>query len=201
MSEAIKLMKKEMKKLAFVINLDSIHTILDTYPAIDKAINKDGNVFYLDSVEMGHFGNQANMNDVVAFEEVNKSENCPIGYNLWCMGNIEKASQRVTIKSDTEIYTKAVIDEAIYFDNENDVIEFIKARTSSEFFSEKVHISNTDILINTKYGDAKGKVGQCYVISHGTDRIQILTLGTPSIDDFCVVDNENKVIAELKDLH
>ena len=201
MSEAIKLMKKEMKKLAFVINLDSIHTILDTYPAIDKAINKDGNVFYLDSVEMGHFGNQANMNDVVAFEEVNKSENCPIGYNLWSMGNIEKASQRVTIKSDTEIYTKAVIDEAIYFDNENDVLEFIKARTSSEFFSEKVHISSTDILINTKYGDAKGKVGQCYVTSHGTDRIQILTLGTPSIDDFCVVDNENKVIAELKDLH
>ena len=201
MSEAIKLMKKEMKKLAFVINLDSIHTILDTYPAIDKAINKDGNVFYLDSVEMGHFGNQANMNDVVAFEEVNKSENCPFGFNLWCMGNIEKASQRVTIKSDTEIYTKAVIDEAIYFDNENDVIEFIKARTSSEFFSEKVHVSSTDILINTKYGDAKGKVGQCYVISHGTDRIQILTLGTPSIDDFCVVDNDNKVIAELKDLH
>ena len=200
MSEAIKLMKKEMKKLAFVINLDSIYTILDTYPEIDKAINKDGNVFYLDSVEMGHFGNQANMNDVVAFEEVNRSENCPVGYNLWCMGNIEKASQRVTIKSDTEIYTKAVIDEAIYFDNENDVLEFIKARTSSEFFSEKVHISSTDILINTKYGDAKGKVGQCYVISHGTDRIQILTLGTPSIDDFCVVDNENKV-AELKDLH
>ena len=201
MAEAIKIMKKEMKKLAFVVNLDSIHTIAETYPEIDKAINKDGNVFYLDSVEMGHFGNQANMNDVVAFEEVNRSENCPVGYNLWCMGNIEKASQRVTIKSDTEIYTKAVIDEAIYFDNENDVLEFIKARTSSEFFSEKVHVSGTDILINTKYGDAKGKLGQCYVISHGTDRIQILTLGTPSVDDFCVVDNDNKVIAELKDMH
>lgn len=201
MAEAIKIMKKEMKKLAFVVNLDSIHTIAETYPEIEKAVNKDGNVFYLDSVEMGHFGNQANMNDVVAFEEVNRSENCPVGYNLWCMGNIEKASQRVIIKSDTEIYTKAVIDEAIYFDNENDILEFIKARTSSEFFSEKVHVSNTDILINTKYGDAKGKVGQCYVISHGTDRIQILTLGTPSVDDFCVVDNDNKVIAELKDMH
>jgi hypothetical protein len=201
MAEVIRLMKKEMKKNAFVINIDSIHKMLETYPKINRAINKDGNTFYLDSVEMGHFGNQANINDVVAFEEVSRSENCPFGFNLWCMGNIEKASQRVTIKSDTEIYTKAVIDEAIFFDNENDVLEFIKARTSTEFFSEKVHVSGTDILINTKYGDAKGKIGQCYVISHGTDRIQILTLGTPSVEDFCVVDKDDKVIAELKDLH
>ena len=56
-------------------------------------------------------------------------------------------------------------------------------------------------MINTKYGDAKGKVGQCYIISHGTDRIQVLTLGTESINDFCIVDADNKVIAELKDLH
>jgi len=201
MAETIRLMKKEMKKKAFVINIDSIHVMLETYPELSRAINKDGNTFYLDSVEMGHFCNQANANDVVAFEEVAKSDNCPFGFNLWCMGNIEKASQRVTIKSDTEIYTKAVIDEAIYFENEKEVEEFIKARTTPEFFSEKVHIYSTNILINTKYGDAQGNLGQCYIISHGTDRIQILTLGTPSIEDFCIVDKEDKVISELKDLH
>ena len=201
MADIVKIMKKEMKKKAFVIDLDTIHLMTEEYPGIDKAINKEANTFYMDSIEMGHFGNVAQINDVVAFEETAKSENCPEGYNLWCMGNIEKASQRVTIKSNTEIYTKAVIDEAIFFENEQEVANFIQARTTAEFYTEKVHITGTDILINTKYGDAKGKVGQCYIISHGTDRIQVLTLGTESINDFCIVDADNKVIAELKDLH
>ena len=202
MADAIRIMKKEKKKNAFVISVETIEEMAATYPNIGKAIQYDGQgEFSLDSVEMGHFGNKARVNDVVAFEEVNTSKQCPIGYNLWSMGTQEKASQRVSIKSNTEIYTKATIDEAIFFDNNNDVLAFIEARTTSEFFNEKVSISDGIITIQTKYGDAKGQVGQCYIISHGIDRIQVLTIGTPSIDDFYVIDSEDKIITELSKLH
>ena len=190
------------KKNAFVINKDTITLMDDIMPGISKAIqfNEENRQFLLDSLEMGHFGNIANVNDVVAFEIVGECKECPTGYNLWSMGNQEKAAKRVIIKSETEIFTKFTHDEIIFFDNIEDTIEFIKERSTDGYLEKNVVFEDNTIIIHTKYGDAKGTLGNCYVICHGQDSMQVLTVGAPTLDDLYIFSMYNSDIQKLVDM-
>ena len=199
MARARKLVKK---KKAFVINFDTLDQMESIEPGIKEAIkyDSDSRQFLLDSVEMGHFGNIAQMGDVVAYEVVSDCKECPTGYNLWCMGNVDKAAQRVTIVSETEIFTKPTSDDIIFFSDVKESIEFINEHSSEGYFEKNVIIDEKgNITIHTKYGDAKGKIGNCYIICHKPDSLQLITLGTPSLDDYYIFEPYNMSVQKANE--
>lgn len=175
------------KKNAFVINHETISIMEEKFPGIERAIEYDGQGIYkLDSIEMGHFGNIARENDVVGFEVVGECKECPFGINLWCMGDQEKASKRVKIISETEIFTLPTHDDVLFFDDIDDTIEFIKEHSSDGWLEKNVTFEGNTITIKTKYGDAKGTLNNCYIICHAHDSMQLLTLGTPSLENYYI---------------
>lgn len=199
----IKIGKPSNRCNAFIINKSTIEEINDTYAfGIKRAIkyDNDSGQYLLDSAEMGHFGESCYEGDVVRYEDFYDNLNCPAGWNLWSPGSIEKASKSFSILSSTEIYQKTVAREAILFESINDIKEFLSERCSSEYITQKIEFEGNAITIHTDWGDSIGNIGNCYVVCYGKDDCNILTLGTPSIESYYIMDNEDNFIKKLSEI-
>lgn len=198
MAEVIKIGKLAGTKDAFIINKDSIEHFVNFYnSSFKEAIQFNSNGYLLDNKEAGHFGVKCNEGDVIAFQKCEDKVNCPAGWNFWRMGTVEEQKEILTFVSDTEVYTKAVVREAIRLENITEAKHFMKERCSPKYLNEKVVFGSDYIVISTNWGTYTGFLGRCYVVCYGEDDFNILTLGTKSIDDYYVLDNHENVICEL----
>lgn len=149
--------------------------------------------YKIDNNEAGHFGETVRENDIVRYEEYTDPKNCPAGWNLWGYG------LPVTVKSPTEIYGKAEAREAMLFENVNEATNFIKDNTSSDYFSTRVTITDKDIKIQTDWGISEGKINNCFIVKYAKDDFNILTIGTPTVDEYYILDSEDNVVKCLNE--
>lgn len=182
---------------AFVISKETIKELdYGDCPGIAKAIDSSNTGrFMLDCEEIGHFGAEAHEGDVVRYEEHN-SLSCPAGWNMWIYG------LPTIIKSNTEIYkvqNGLELRDAIFFDNIKDAQAFVEENCSREYVSERVTIANNKISIKTDWGLSEGKLGECFIVKYQRDDFNILTIGTKTVDEYYIFDDEGNIKKALKD--
>lgn len=202
MADIIKVQKLAGIKKAFLLSRDNISIIEERdAPGIHKAIEYDSeaHIYKFDNEEAGPKNGEARENTLIAYEEKNDS-NCPNGWNLWNIGSLDKLDQLgLTYKSPTEFYQKSVTRTAIFFENIKEVKAFIQQRSSSDYFNEKIEFTDKELTIHCSWGDAKGKIDNCFIVFYGTDDFGIVTLGTDSIESYVIVDNSDKVLKKLSE--
>lgn len=152
----------------------------------DAIDTSEPGVFKLDNEEMGHFGATVREGAIIRYEEHHDPIKCPAGWNLWSY------TLPATVKSPTEIYGKVEPRDAIFFDNIVAAKNFIQENSSSEYFSKNITITDKEVKIKIDSGISVGKIGQCFIVKYAKDDLNVLTLGTPSVDEYYILDAEGK---------
>lgn len=186
----IAIIKSAEKPLqAFQMSKDVINELHYTNcKGIKDAIDtSEPGIYKLDNAEAGHFGQTCHDGDIIRYEEYRDANNCPAGWNLWVYG------LPVAVKTATEIYSVVDPRDAVFVENINDVVNFIKDNSSSDWFNERVTATNNTIAIKTDWGVSNGKVGNCFVVKYGKDDFNILTLGTPTVDECFILDADGNI--------
>lgn len=148
--------------------------------------------YLLDNEEAGPASVTVHDGDIIRYEE-HKSQNCPNGWNLWRYG------LEVTVINPTKIVAKVEPREAVFFENVNEVTNFIKDNSSSDYFESKIKIEPTKVTVTTDWGVYSGNIGNCFIIKYGKDDFNVLTLGTPTVDEYYVLDAEGNVVKCLNE--
>ena len=130
----------------------------------------------------------------------------PTGYNLWCKGNAAKQlADGILEEVDGKFrLTKIVPLKAQLFSGEMPEVFEEMPR-----FEGQVTITDGTLLIETPWGQSSGECGRCFAVVYGLGNDpskpkflgkldgNILTVGTPSFEDYYHVTEEGKIIETL----
>ena len=172
----------------------------------------DETTFKVDSLEYSH-GEDLTYPCFLAWEKPNPAEHTPeemaripAGYNLWCKSNASKQLADGILEEVGGKFrlTKIVPLEAQLFSGEMPEVFEKMPR-----FDGQVTITDGTLLIETPWGQSSGENGRCFAVVYGLGSDSenekffgkldgnILTVGTPSFEDYYHVTEDGHVIETL----
>lgn len=202
--------KPKFLNLVYIQDKNSFEVLpTEVRPAIHPV---DETQFRVDSIEYDR-GETLTFPCFVAWEKVDPSKHTPeemarvpAGYNLWNKANAAQQLADGIIEEVGGRYrqTKIVPLEAQLFSGEMPEVFEKMPR-----FERQVTITDGTLLIETPWGQSSGENGRCFAVVYGLGSDpenekffgkldgNILTVGTPSFEDYYHVTEEGKIIETL----
>lgn len=209
MANTIILVGKKPKFLN-LLKVNSESDILNFPEDVQKAITIVEKGVRVDSCEYAE-GEYIPFGSYVAWEKY-EHERCPHGYNLWCKSNAQEQLDSGVLEELDGRYrqTKIVPYQAQLFTGEIPEV-FANAPT----FDGQVTVRDMILYLETPWGTSSCQAGKGFAMVYGiygdTDvddpkykgmlNGNILTVGTPSFEDYYIVTEDGQIITTLREYY